>query len=101
MAWSSRKNFQLILGYRKKREQKEKYVDNLLPLLYLLRLVDASPETVGSRKKDRKGKRPYDRVSVRVRTLVSVQGVESLWGGCRFIPKIAGHSSRFVLFCSL
>ena len=68
MAWSSRKNFQLILGYRKKREQKEKYVDNLLPLLYLLRLVDASPKTGGSRKKDRKGKRPYDLLLVLICT---------------------------------
>ena len=31
---------------------------------------------------------------------VSVQGVESLWGDCRFIPVDWGHSSRFVLFCS-
>ena len=31
---------------------------------------------------------------------VSVQGVESLWGDCRFIPADWGHSSRFVLFCS-
>ena len=32
---------------------------------------------------------------------VSVQGVESLWGDCRFIPAdIWGHRSRFVLFCS-
>ena len=54
MAWSSRKNFQLILGVQEKREQKEKYVDNLLPVLYLLRLVGASPEIGGSRKKGEK-----------------------------------------------
>ena len=34
----------------------------------------------------------------RCKTRVSVQGVESLWGDCRFIP--GGHSSRFGLFCS-
>ena len=60
MAWSSRKNFQLILGVQEKREQKEKYVDNLLPLFYLLRLVGVSPEIGGSKKKDRKGKRPHN-----------------------------------------
>ena len=31
---------------------------------------------------------------------VSVQGVESLWGNCRFIQADWGHSSKFVLFCS-
>ena len=34
------------------------------------------------------------------RPRVSVQGVESLWGDCRFIPAYWGQSSRFVLFCS-
>ena len=51
MAWSSRKNFQLILGVQEKREQKEKYVDNLLPLLHVLRLVGASLEIRGSKKR--------------------------------------------------
>jgi hypothetical protein len=34
---------------------------------------------------------------------VSLQGVDSLWGDCTFIPVDwgpRGHSSRFVLFCS-
>ena len=30
---------------------------------------------------------------------VSVQGVESLWDDCRFIPADWGHSSRFELLC--
>ena len=51
MAWSSRKNFQLIFGVQEKRKQKEKYVDNLLPVLYLVRLVGAFLEIGGQEKR--------------------------------------------------
>ena len=50
------------------KERTERELDNLLPMLYLLRLVGASPEIGGSRKKDRKGKRPYDLLLVLICT---------------------------------
>ena len=80
MAWSSRKNFG---GTGKERTGRE--LDNLLPMLYLLRLVGASPEIGNSRKKDRKGKRPYDLLLIPICTwkgfekiTISPPGLENL-----------------------